>query len=251
MTWPNRLVLLLVLALPALAVARQGEAPIHTISFQHRAPQSWRAAPTRHPVKPPLIPLPPVRQHSASACGLSCLQSVFAYYGKGDLRGSQLARRTPGYSYAAGTLESGMRKMARSLGLKTRTSNQMSLPELIRHLNQGTPVTVGIQAWVKNPATVDWRKENSAGHYVVALGIGDAKGQPITTPKQARKNAAYVWFMDPSMNLGQRGYIPLKEFMGRWHFAGENGKTTRFGMALSSSEPPAQITVTSGVGRIY
>lgn len=230
-------------------------------SFRYIAPlaagQRDHAGRAEHPLAPPLIPLPPVRQHSAAACGLASLQSVLAYYGAPSRRASQLVasaqkgRRADRYSYEAGTPETMMVKLARAAGLKTKTSHRMSLSELARNVNSGKPVTVGIQAWVKSPEHVDWRKVEDAGHYVVAIGIGDAQGKPITNTKGlARRKDAYVWFMDPAADLGNRGYIPVQEFMQRWHWSSDKGKPARFGMVLSSSAPPAQRAFVSGIERI-
>lgn len=229
-------------------------------SFRYLGPDTTmrrRPGTNTHPTAPPLIPLPPVRQHSAAACGLASLQSVLAYYGAPSRRASQLVasaqqgRRADRYSYEAGTPETMMVKLARDAGLKIKTSHRMSLSELARNVNSGKPVTVGIQAWVKKPERVDWRKVQDAGHYVVAIGIGDAKGKPITNTKGlARRKDAYVWFMDPAADLGNRGYIPVQEFMQRWHWSSDKGKPARFGMVLSSSAPPAQRAFVSGIERI-
>ena len=58
--------------------------------------------------------------------------------------------------------------------------------------------------------------------------------------------------MDPSANLGNRGYIPINEFMQRWHWPKENGKLgKRYGIALTSSQGPLISGYTSGVERVW
>lgn len=252
----GRLALLLTLAIflvSPLAVARR--ASIKQVGFRYVSTAAPRVE-KGHPVPPPLIPLPPVRQHSASVCGLSCLQSVFAYAGKPSLRGSQLVRRARsgkgGFTYEDGTPEKTMRRLVQGMGLTARSSTRMSLKKLVGYVSSGVPVTVGIQAWVDNPKRVNWRKEQNAGHYVVAIGIGDKKGKRITSTRGLlKRDDAYVWFMDPAMDLGKRGYIPLKEFMARWHWPSESGKgQSRFGLATILDGPPAQAAFVGGVGRI-
>jgi hypothetical protein len=194
-----------------------------------------------------------VRQHSKSACGTSCLQSVFAYFGKPSRRGSQLVQAGGrGYTYEAGTTEETMSRLARATGLKVRSSIRMSLPELVRGVSQGRPVVVGIQAWVTGQEKVDWLKQKDAGHYVVAIGLGDARGKPITQLRGLlQRDDAYLWFMDPAADLGNRGYLPVKEFMARWHWPADVGDSShRFGLALSSSTPPRNTSFVSGVERI-
>jgi len=250
-------VLLCSSAIDAQARGRSG-ARVETVTFRYLVPRGSDrpAVSSRHPRPPPLIPLPQTRQHSGSACGIYCVQSLSAYAGKPTRRGSQLIRQAKGYSYEIGTPEQTMGKLARKLGLKVQTRTRMKLSQLVSHVSNGRPVVVGLQAWVDNPKQVNWRKEQDSGHYAVVIGIGDRKGNLIESSreigKKIRKQDAFVWFMDPSMDLGKRGYIPLKEFVSRWHWPSESGKSpsSRFGMALMSHPRPAQISAVTGVGRI-
>jgi hypothetical protein len=263
---PGRCFLLAIavaLLLPSLSLAdRHARTQVKT--FRYLAPARATALVqknTRDPLPPPLIPLPPVRQHSEAACGLACLQSTFAYYGK-YRRASQLVRAAQvvrprdrhrdRYTYSDGTPESTMVALARAAGLKARASAHMRLDDLVRNVAAGRPVAVGIQAWASHPEKVDWRKENGSGHYVVAIGIGDAKGNAIaSTHGLLKRDDAYVWFMDPAADLGNRGYIPVKEFMARWHWPADHGDAThRFGMVLSSPKRPSHISFVDGVERI-
>jgi hypothetical protein len=229
-------------------------------TFRYLAPAGTLApAKTKHPLPPPLIPLPPVRQHSSAACGLACLQSAFAYYGKESRRAAQLvhaaSEATLGnerYTYAAGTPENTMVRLARSAGLKVKSSRHMRLADLVANIAGGRPVAVGIQAWVTDPKKVSWRTMQDAGHYVVAIGLGDARGNPITTMGGLiDRQDAYLWFMDPAADLGNRGYIPVKEFMTRWHWPADKGEAIhRFGMVFSSTTRPRQTSFVDGVERI-
>lgn len=245
----------LLVPLPSVTLA-DGNARVEVKRIRYLAPAAGTTnTRTRLPLPPPLIPLPPVRQHSRAACGTSCLQSVFAYYGKPSRRGSQLVRAAQarrGYTYEAGTTEQTMSRLARAAGLKVKASSRMSLSELVRSVSSGQPVAVGIQAWVTHPDTVDWRKEKEAGHYVVAIGLGDALGNPITRSRGLlKRDDAYLWFMDPAADLGNRGYLPVKEFMTRWHWPADVGDAThRFGMAFSSSKRPGNASFVSGAERI-
>jgi hypothetical protein len=112
---------------------------------------------------------------------------------------------------------------ARRHGLVARIKRGMSLDELAHYVNQGIPVVVGYQAWVKNPRTVDWQRENNSGHYSVVVGVGNG----------------HVWLMDPSQPPGTYGYIPIDQFAQRWHWPSETkmGRQERFAMiCMSKSE---------------
>lgn len=242
---------LLLVVLPGLA---QGRGRIHEQRFRVLAPQgaTTARAPAGHPIPPPLIPLPPVRQHSEAACGPASLQSVLAYYGKPRLRASQLVQRGgKGYTYESGTTEATFVRLAHAEGLKTKVRTRMGLAELVRSLQDGRPVAVGIQAWTERRGPVDWKQEDSSGHYVVAIGLGDAKGRALRGSSRdlLKRDDVYLWFMDPAADFGNRGYLPLREFMDRWHWYGDRGNAVhRFGVVFGGA--PRRTAFVDGVERI-
>ncbi|MCA9667153.1 MAG: C39 family peptidase [Myxococcales bacterium] len=197
-------------------------------------------SPLRLPNKRTLcvIPAPPVRQGHDFSCGLGSGQSLLALFGKPSLREDQLIKRTK-TSKVYGVHERELKKLLRQNGLDVHMKHRMSLAELAHYLTQGVPVVVGYQAWASKPSQwnaramkgFDWRRENDSGHYSVAIGID-------------RKN---IYFMDPAMDLGKRGYIPIAEFMKRWHW--ETGQ--HFGMVVSSDAPAKNRVFCEQVDRIY
>lgn len=211
------------------------------------------AGPRSEPTPPPLIPLPPVRQHSDAACGPSCLASLFAFYGKPSLRGAQLTRRAH-QTYADGTECRDMKRVAQEMGFRVHAAHGWSLAKLFDHVQQGTPVTIGYQAWPTHPERVDWRKTISEGHYSVVIGFGDREGNRYPSLAALRRDLpnAVVWMMDPAMDLGQRGWMPVKELLQRWHWAApsQRGRGEHFGMALLTDAAPTNTCFVSGVGRI-
>jgi hypothetical protein len=256
--WPRRgllcvWALVLVAGWAASSEARRGgggAAVVAQTRLRYLTPHARDAgahAGVERPKMPPLIPVPPVRQHSAAACGIACLESLFAYYGKGSLRAGQLVRRAH-ESYAYGTDTPDMKRVAREQGLDMRARHGWTLAELFAKVQQGTPVTVGYQAWVTNPENVDWRSRDDDGHYSIVLGFGDRAGRPYPSLAAMRRDLdhAVLWMMDPSADLGARGWMPVKEFMERWHW----GTQSHFGMALVTESPPVYRAFVSGRERI-
>jgi len=213
----------------------RGSARVHRERPSNRLrQQSRRTARTEKlPKPPPLIPVPPVRQPHLYDCGPSSLHSVLAYYGKGgDISVPQLSKKTKA-RFDTGAQESEMARVARNYGLKVRMKHNMSLSELKSYVSRGIPVIIGYQAWA--PKGTQWSSYLGGGHYSVVIGMD-------------KEN---VWLMDPSSDLGKRGYIPIKEFKQRWHWEMESGKVGQhFGMALMSKDPPAIQVHANGVIRV-
>lgn len=75
----------------------------------------------------------------------------------------------------------------------------MAVDDLKAALAAQSTVIVDIQAWTTQP-NVDWENDWDDGHYVVLIGFSDED----------------VFFMDPSAD-GLYAYIPIDEFLKRWH----------------------------------
>jgi len=144
------------------------------------------------------LPVPDVRQSTTYSCGAAALQAVIAYWGI-EKREGELVRLL-GSSEDRGTGPTELVRVARELGLTADLVDGMPLDELRATVARGTPVIVSIQAWVADPAHVDWTATWEDGHYVIVTGLDDE----------------YVFVEDPSL-LGTRGFIPLPQFLDRWH----------------------------------
>ena len=82
----------------------------------------------------------------------------------------------------------------------------MSISEVKKFIDLGVPVIMIVQAWTVKKK-VDWEKDWSDGHYVIAIGYDDNK----------------IFFQDPYVAL--RTYLSFDELTERWHFLdGPNGK---------------------------
>jgi predicted double-glycine peptidase len=175
------------------------------------------------PVEPAIVRLPanqirvPLTLQSTDyTCGASALQSVLKFYGD-DVAEMDLARElksTP----ADGTNYKEIARYARAHGYDVNTAVGAGLDDLKRAIDQGKPALVLIQAWAEGP--VDYKNDWNDGHYVVATGY-DAKN---------------IYFMDPS-TLGNYTYIPINEFMDRWHDIDDNRKLNHFFMTVTRPKP--------------
>lgn len=159
-----------------------------------------------------LIPVPLTYQAYDYACGVEALQSIFYYYGK-DFRHDELAKvlepdPTNGTNYKR------MVQFARSLGFRVDVRTSMSLEDLKKLIDDHKPTIVLIQAWPDSP--VEWSESWNEGHYAVAIGYDE-------------KN---IYFMDPS-TLGHYTFIPILEFLDRWHDIDGQARLIHFGMVIT------------------
>ena len=107
-----------------------------------------------------------------------------------------------------------MAEFARSLGFQVDVLTNMSLEDLKKMIDDRKPVIVLIQAWPETP--VQWSESWNEGHYAVALGYDERN----------------IYFMDPS-TLGHYTFIPIPEFLDRWHDMDDRGKLIHFGMVVT------------------
>jgi predicted double-glycine peptidase len=165
-----------------------------------------------------LIRVPLVRQYTGYTCGVSSLESIFAYYGQ-DYRGDKLARAlktTP----ENGTDYRDIIRVAVTNGYRVQTFNGMTIDQLKEFIDLQTPVLLAIQAWPEKPVP-DWSQDWKDGHYVVAIGY----------------DSDNVYFMDPA-TIGNYTYIPVDEFLARWHDKDQRGqKLINFGVVIDGKEP--------------
>lgn len=166
-----------------------------------------------------LIQVPLTHQAADYTCGVAALQSILYYYGK-EFREDQLAEKLQA-DPLRGTRYPKIEEFARSLGFRVDMQTHMTLEDLKRRIDERKPVIVLIQAWPDSP--VDWSQDWKDGHYTIALGY----------------DTDNVYFMDPS-TLGHYTFIPIPEFLKRWHDADDGTYLHHFGMMITM-EPAAQI----------
>jgi predicted double-glycine peptidase len=166
-----------------------------------------------------LIQVPMTRQATDYTCGVAALQSILYYYGK-EYREDQLAEKLRADSIR-GTRYPKIVEFARSLGFRVDVQIPMTLEDLKKRIDGRNPVIVLIQAWPDSP--VDWSTDWKDGHYAIALGY----------------DADNIYFMDPS-TLGLYTFIPIPEFLDRWHDADDGTRLNHFGMMITR-EPAGPI----------
>ncbi len=159
-----------------------------------------------------LLSVPLVYQSHDYTCGVAALQSILYYYGR-DFRHDELVKALEP-DPIKGTNYKRMVEFARSLGFQVDVLTHMSLEDLQKLIDDRKPVIVLIQAWPDSP--VQWREAWNEGHYAVAAGYD-------------RRN---IYFMDPS-TFGHYTFIPIPEFLDRWHDMDDQEKLIHFGMVIS------------------
>lgn len=165
-----------------------------------------------------LICVPTVRQATDHTCGVASLQSILMYHGI-DCREDILAGKLNVTDHAK---IAEIDRYMTGLGFKVTQYREMSLDDLKKLLDRGLPVLVCVQAWEAPGTTVEaYRQCRDSGHWVVAIGC----------------DAANVYVMDPS-TLGNYAYVPIDEFVARWHDSADGETFIRFGMTFESAKPP-------------
>ena len=158
-----------------------------------------------------VIRIPMTRQSTDYTCGVAALQAVLMFYGEEFLE-SELAKHLKA-NPKIGTAYSEMKRFSESKGFDVQIFKEMKLNDLKKLLDEGTPVICLIQAWPERK--VDYKNDWDDGHYVVAIGHDDDN----------------IYFMDTS-TLGNYTYIPVDEFLDRWHDTDSNEKLNHFGMVV-------------------
>ncbi len=165
-----------------------------------------------------LIRAPLVRQSTDFTCGVAALQSVLGYYGQ-DSRDDKLRKALRSRS-RYGTHYQDILKLAVKLGFQAQAYENLTLAQLQGLIDNKTPPILVIQAWVEG--TPDWPNDWEDGHYVVAVGYDQDN----------------IYFMDPA-TIGNYTYIPIPEFLDRWHDQDRpRKKLYNFGIVIDG-KPPA------------
>ncbi len=166
-----------------------------------------------------VLDFPNTRQSYVYSCGPGAVQAVMAYYGR-DFRESQLIDLLK-TDKNDGTTVKYIVNFLDSQGLKVDVKEHMTKADLFSYIDRGIPVIALIQAWGKE---ADFNNHYADlwddGHFVVVIGY-------------TRKN---IICSDPA--LFKNGYIPIAEFMDRWHDYDEgNTKTWQMGLAVYGIKP--------------
>lgn len=158
-----------------------------------------------------LIKLPMTRQATDYTCGVAALQSVFMYYGD-EFREGALSKDLKA-DPKQGTAYQRIVWLAKSKGYKVQVFKNMTIESLKDLIDKGKPVICLLQAWPERK--VDYATDWEDGHYAVAIGHDEEN----------------IFFMDPS-TLGNYTFIPIKEFLTRWHDTDSKEKLEHFGMVV-------------------
>jgi predicted double-glycine peptidase len=168
--------------------------------------------------KAKLLDFPNTRQSFEYSCGPGAVQAVLAYYGE-DFRESELIDLL-NTDKDEGTYVKDIVKFFDLKGFSTNVKQNMTTDDLFSYIDKHIPVIVMIQAWGNE---IDFKTNYkdcwNDGHFVVVIGY---------TNKD-------ILFSDPA--LFNTGYIPISEFMNRWHDYDEGEtKTYQLGIAIYGKE---------------
>lgn len=173
-----------------------------------------------------LIKVPLCRQGTDYSCGVSSLQSVLYYYYSQDselrwVREDILAKELK-TTHNNGTSYKKIAEVSKEKGLNVLVHLNMTLNELKQTLDNKRPVICAIQAWAEDKENTNYKDDWKDGHYVIAIGYDN-------------KN---IYFMDPA-TLGNYTYIPITEFLDRWHDIDEdNNEVVYLGIEIWKNTEP-------------
>lgn len=160
-----------------------------------------------------LLTFPDSRQSQSFSCGAAATQAVLYYYGI-EHREDQIIEALDSNDQQ-GTPPGNIVRALLGAGLSI-FAGRTTIADVKRHLDQGHPTILAIQAWGE-PG--DYAHQNKDGHYVVAIGHQDGS----------------IIFDDPSL-LSNRGYITESELDQRWHDLAGNGMyLDHFGIVASGT----------------
>ena len=150
-----------------------------------------------------MLSIPSIRQTTDYTCGAAALLSVLRYYGLYSGGELDLAKEL-NTNKEWGTDPADIIKIAKKYCLRTTEHRHMTIKELLSVASEGIPVIVAYQAW--SDSDLDWSECWEDGHYSVVIGCDDNN----------------IYFEDPSLEVGEVGYISKDEFLDRWHDIGSD-----------------------------
>jgi ABC-type bacteriocin/lantibiotic exporter with double-glycine peptidase domain len=156
------------------------------------------------------LDFPELRQIYNYDCGVTAMQQVLIYYGI-EKREDELiklldTKKTTIIEH--GTKLSKMIEVFKYFALDAEIVRNSSIKEVKKLIDDGIPPIILMQAWRDySVGNLDWEKDYSDGHYVVAIGYNDN----------------CIFFEDPASVT--RTYLSFDEFEKRWHDVDDNNKT--------------------------
>ena len=160
-----------------------------------------------------IIDFPEVRQSRNYTCGVACLQALLYFYGI-SYREDELEHLL-GTTPQRGTSPSQIIQLCQQFGFHVQTKQHMTLEDIRFHLNHNQPILVVYQAWRNTQNPSDYQNDWSDGHYSIIVGLDHDR----------------LIMNDPAL-IG-RGYLPINEFMTRWHDSDADGHLyVRYGLVL-------------------
>lgn len=165
-----------------------------------------------------VLDIPATRQQESHTCGPASIRAVLKTFG---IRVSEDAlKKLLHTTEKDGTAPEQVENAARILGLNPKVYEPMDVPSLKREVYLGHPVIILFQAWQEGQRIRDWGTDWSDGHYAVVTAVHDDQ----------------VLLTDPSLPSGS-GYVPIREFVSRWHDKNKIRKYHNWGLALQVDSP--------------
>jgi len=150
-----------------------------------------------------ILKVPNLLAPTTNSTGPTALQEVLAYYGT-NVGIDKLVNLTN--NNENGTLPPNIANAADTLGFQSEIKENLSVEDLQGYVDKGVPVIVNIQAGVNSTENINWTSSQQNGEYMVVVGV----------------DSQNVYLEDPNI-LGSTGYVPIQEFLDRWHTTFLNG----------------------------
>jgi ABC-type bacteriocin/lantibiotic exporter with double-glycine peptidase domain len=161
-----------------------------------------------------LLNFPSFKQTCSYDCGAKVVEAVLDYYGI-DIREHEIIKLAG--TNRKGTSVEAILHILKQHGLDCKYE-KMSLNNVKEFIDLNVPVIIVVQAWTVK-RKVDWEKDWSDGHYVIAIGYDDNK----------------FYFEDPYIIL--RTFLPFDELTERWHYHDEPNGKRHFNMGIAVFGP--------------
>lgn len=176
------------------------------------------------------LAVPIVRQATDYSCGAAITSSILHYWNVEDTY-EQSFYKGLGTTKKNGTDARKMRDFIKGYGLKVELKEKLTIADLRTSLSKGETVIVDYQAWADEDDELDWEERWEDGHYSVVVGLDEN----------------FIYLMDSSV-LNSYTYIPISEFITRWHdYESTGGKIWRnyqLGIIISGKNPLANFPST-------
>jgi len=170
-----------------------------------RTPSLLQSTPPNIPLPSNLIPIPQYVQEVDYSCGPSSALALLRYWDYATYWNAteQSLYGPMNTTEAEGTdpqpIANYFVNFAQIPAVYVWGNATVTLDRLKQAIDDGEPPIVDLQAWRLNDSVV-WSTDWDDGHYNVLIGYDDSN----------------LFFMDPSTD-GNYAYIPITEFLTRWH----------------------------------